>query len=969
MPDVTTLRIIWTSNHGQAIQGIKSVENASNNFVSRAGASLVGFLTRDLIRGTMAAVAGLFNVGAQFQDSMNMFQAASQATDAEMSRVSAKARELGEDLTLPKTSAADAAGAMTELTKAGFGVQTSMDAARAALLLAAAANMEEAEAAELVGNTMNAFNLKGTEAIKVADYLAAASLAASGDVTDMSVALRYAAGAAARTGISLDETITAIGLMSQKAIQGSLAGTAFRQMLQRLQAPTKKTKELLAELGISAYNTGGDFVGLRSLVEQFSTKLQGTTRQYQDYVISTIFGARAGAAANFVLMGGVAAYDAMFDAIHRTNAAQEIAEARNKGVKGAWDALISRIEDGAIALFTFSQGAMRDFLINIAEVVPSLIDFAGAMFRYIAPAAREVATALGLVAEGLMHAIQFAAPVAAAFGAIVGTALLAFIRTLAIAIQPLARLFAENEVAARLLAGAMLAIAAPLALSAISSLISLLAGVASIGLWPARRALLQLIATFQSFSAASALGISRVTIALAGLRAVFMTVLPIAIFAGISYMITKIMGDTAKAKEASRDWVDGLTVGIPTAEGKLIALNNAIEGLQQGISKKTSFDELSESGRRLNATLEARKGITQQIAEETARATEEQKRAYLQLATVAGTATAELAANAGLGTEAVNQMTEAAKKFEDGVTKSFMSATSVVEAFGDDAEVTAAKVMKFFEDQVEAARNWSSNLKALAKAGLDEGLLAELAQAGPKAAPLVKALLDAVKSGNLEAINQAQADLREILDDTLTSLSNKEGDFNAQGGVIGQNFVDGLKAKQDAAAAAGRALALSAVSEMETWQGRARDFGYSVGSAFAGGVASGVGTYNPATGMGEIGHYATGGIVRKPTLAWVGEKAPEVVLPMDDPGRAFDLLRESGLLGLLSPGQKKDLIPSEMRTTGSGASYAGGSTTVVNVYNAGSVTTDRDLQESIRAGLIRNGSRQGSVNSYLALRR
>lgn len=114
---------------------------------------------------------------------------------------------------------------------------------------------------------------------------------------------------------------------------------------------------------------------------------------------------------------------------------------------------------------------------------------------------------------------------------------------------------------------------------------------------------------------------------------------------------------------------------------------------------------------------------------------------------------------------------EALEDFTANVSESYASATSLVAAFGSAAEVTAQQVMKHFADQVEAARNWSANIIALGKAGIDEGLIQQLAEAGPKAAPLVQALLDAVAAGNLEAINQAQRDLASILGDTVAQLN------------------------------------------------------------------------------------------------------------------------------------------------------------------------------------------------------
>jgi cysteinyl-tRNA synthetase len=73
-------------------------------------------------------------------------------------------------------AAADAALAMLELSKAGLDVTNTMDAARGVLMLAAAGQMSNAEAAQIAAGALNAFGLEGSEAARVANLLAAGKL-------------------------------------------------------------------------------------------------------------------------------------------------------------------------------------------------------------------------------------------------------------------------------------------------------------------------------------------------------------------------------------------------------------------------------------------------------------------------------------------------------------------------------------------------------------------------------------------------------------------------------------------------------------------------------------------------------------------------------------------------------------------------------------------------------------------------
>ena len=51
-------------------------------------------------------------------------------------------------------------------------------------------------------------------------------------------------------------------------------------------------------------------------------------------------------------------------------------------------------------------------------------------------------------------------------------------------------------------------------------------------------------------------------------------------------------------------------------------------------------------------------------------------------------------------------------------------------------------------------------------------------------------------------------------------------------------------------------------------------------------------------GLPHIPRLATGGVVNQPTLAVVGEAGPEAVVPLGDPGRAQQVMKEAGLLDM-----------------------------------------------------------------------
>lgn len=228
----------------------------------------------NLIRGVVDLTGKAFNLAAGFEQTLNVFQAISNAGPETMEAVAKKAEELGADLTLPATSARDAAVAMLELQKAGVETIDVIDASKGVLQLAAAAQIEEAEAAEITANALNAFSLEGKEATRVADILAASANASAGTILDTSYALKQASAVAAAANIPVEDLTTAIAQMANAGIKGSDAGTSIRTGLLALQAPTDKAKETMERFNISVFDTEGRMKPLSAIIDEFSTKLR-----------------------------------------------------------------------------------------------------------------------------------------------------------------------------------------------------------------------------------------------------------------------------------------------------------------------------------------------------------------------------------------------------------------------------------------------------------------------------------------------------------------------------------------------------------------------------------------------------------------------------------------------------------------------------------------------------------------------
>lgn len=330
----------------------------------------------------------------EYSRSMNILQTVTDASGKEMANLDRLAKALGADLSLPGTSAADASEAMVELAKAGLDVNQVMAASRGVLQLSAAGNLSNAAAAEVAANALNMFKLKGEDATRVADLLAAGANRSSAEVVDMADALKMSGSVFAAAQMPVEDLVTAIAEMANAGIKGSDAGTSLKQMLLSLQAPSEKAKGLMEELGISVYDAEGKMRPMHDLVGIFTDALGDLSQEQRNAALATIFGSDAVRAANIVMMGGVDAFDEMKTAVTKEGAAADLAAGQMQGLYGAIEGMKSALETAALAAGQAAAGPIMDLAKGITD--------AATAFSELSPEAQEgwVKIAMGAALVG-----------------------------------------------------------------------------------------------------------------------------------------------------------------------------------------------------------------------------------------------------------------------------------------------------------------------------------------------------------------------------------------------------------------------------------------------------------------------------------------------------------------------------------------------------------------------------------------
>lgn len=185
---------------------------------------------------------------------------------------------------------------LADLVRAGYNANQSMKMMPAILDASRASGDDFNTTMDVVTSTMTQFNVKAGNVSKVTDAMTYAANATKSGFGDMGEAMQYTGQSANAAGISLNETVAAIGLLSNAGLQGSMAGTAFNAMLQKLAGASEKADSPMSALGVNVTAFKKGTIGLPEVIDQVTQKTKGMSDAQKVAAVNAAFGERGGRA-------------------------------------------------------------------------------------------------------------------------------------------------------------------------------------------------------------------------------------------------------------------------------------------------------------------------------------------------------------------------------------------------------------------------------------------------------------------------------------------------------------------------------------------------------------------------------------------------------------------------------------------------------------------------------------------------
>ena len=281
-------------------------------------------------------IGGVISKSKEFEKALSTLEAVTGSSKEEIQQLSDLAKKLGSTTAF---TASQVVELQTELAKLGFKTNEIKDSTASILDLAASLDVDLASAAEFSGSLVKSFGLTTEETARVVDVMALSTSSSALNFEGLRESLKLVAPVAKATGTSIEKTTALLGVLADRGLKGSIAGTGLGQTFVEL-----NKKGLTLEQAMTK-------------VSQSSNKL-GTAMK--------LVGTRGGRAL-LTLAEGRKDIDKLEQTfIDAEGAAKKMAEIKLDNLAGdttklasAWEGLVLNLEDGQGLLNKMARGSIK----------------------------------------------------------------------------------------------------------------------------------------------------------------------------------------------------------------------------------------------------------------------------------------------------------------------------------------------------------------------------------------------------------------------------------------------------------------------------------------------------------------------------------------------------------------------------------------------------------------------------------
>ena len=281
-------------------------------------------------------------VGVSFEKAMDTVQATSQASSEDMEKLTEKAKEMGANTS---KSATDAAEGLNYMALAGWKTEEMLAGIEPILKASVAYSADLGTTSDLATDSLSALGLSAKDLGHYMDIVSNAQSNANTTGTDLMESYIGVGGTFKNLNTSLEESSTLLGVMANRGIKGSEAGTTLNSILINLTKKSGESAEAMEALGMSAFDSEGKFRGITPVLRELNEKFAGMTEEQQTMYKSMLAGKTQITGFNALLNGVAEEYDTLYSKQSNCNGALEkMYTTMSSNTQGKIDSFKSKLE-------------------------------------------------------------------------------------------------------------------------------------------------------------------------------------------------------------------------------------------------------------------------------------------------------------------------------------------------------------------------------------------------------------------------------------------------------------------------------------------------------------------------------------------------------------------------------------------------------------------------------------------------
>lgn len=355
---------------GQDFKGaksdIKSYEDAVsglNSAISDVSGDLKGIVTAAAgavaAVGTAAvgAVSKATEVGAGFEKSMSKVQAISGATGEDLAALEQAAKNMGASTS---KTASESADALSYMALAGWKTEEMLTGLEPILRASEAGEMDLATCSDLVTDSMSAMGVSVNDLSHYLDVVAAAQSNSNTSMQQLLEAFVECGGSAKNFGLNVEDLSTVLGVMANRGIKGTEAGTALNSIFVNMLGSTAKTAAAMEALNLSLYDDTGAMKDVTEVLKEMGNALETATDEQRNNLEAMLGGKTQITALQAMVNGLNGEYDALSETLYNCDGAlMNTAKTMQDNLTGKVTEMQSALEGLGIDFYDYLEEPLK----------------------------------------------------------------------------------------------------------------------------------------------------------------------------------------------------------------------------------------------------------------------------------------------------------------------------------------------------------------------------------------------------------------------------------------------------------------------------------------------------------------------------------------------------------------------------------------------------------------------------------